>query len=187
MEGVEGFDIVGDVRVEFGVGEMVWLRIFVVEMLDNRRIEVVGWWRVRSMDWGEESLIECVERRVFVGGKDVEMINDMDVVEDGDLVRGRRLRWVIVMKEVMGEREGVVLIEGEIRSMWDGVGMDRVVVNEEGEGVVVMRVVLDGVDGMMGNDVGYVRVVVNGMIVLGNEVGIIVMGVWGENLGVMKW
>ena len=64
--------------------------------------------------------------------------------------------------------------------------MDSLMMNEQAERFLVITLVFHPVDGIIGNDVGYVTVLLNGIILLRNEVRIILIPLSRHNLPVIK-
>ena len=122
----------------------------------------------------------------FVRAKHLQVINHIHVLHDAHFLSGSRFTSLIVIKEVIRQREGLVFIQGQITSICHPVAMDSLVVNEQAERLLVITLVFHPVDGIIGNDVGYVTVLLNGIILLRNEIRIIVIPLSRHNLPVIK-
>ena len=98
---------------------------------------------------------------------------------------GSRTAFVIV-KEIVGQREGFVFVQSQVTGIRHPVAVDSFMVNQQTERFALVTFVLHPIDSVIGNQVGNVPMSVNGVVVLSDKVGVIIVTLSGHNLPIIE-
>ena len=186
VERLHHLGIVAHVALVLPFGQLASLRVLLVELLDDGCVEGIVLGTLFGRQTANEGFISSLERRLEVLAVHLRVVHDVHILPDAHLLRsGGRTAFVVVI-EVVGHGESLVLVEGEILQLGQPVAVDGLVVDEEAERFVLVAPVLHPVDTLVGDEVGQIAFLRDGIVLHGDEARVVVVALAGQDFPIVE-
>ena len=186
VERLHYLGIVAHVALVLPFGQIASLRVLLVELLNDGCIEgiVLGtFFRRKAADI---SFVSTLQRRLQVFAIHLCIIHDVHVLPDAHLLSSSGRTTFVVVVEVVGHRESLVFVQGEVLQLGQPIAMDSLMVDEEAEGLILVALVLHPVNALVSDKVGQVAFLLDGIVLHGNEARIVIVTLAGQDFPIVE-
>ena len=186
VERLHHLGIVAHVALVFPFGQLASLRVLLVELLDDGCVEGIVLGTLFGRQTANEGFISSLEPSLEVLAVHLRVVHDVHVLPDAHLLRSGGRTALVVVIEVVGHGEGLVLVQGEILQLGQPVAVDGLVVDEEAERFVLVALVLHPVDALVGDEVGQIAFLGDGIVLHGDETRVVVVTLAGQDFPIVE-